>query len=210
MENRIEMEKPGPAHAAREVKATGCCGHHNFEKATEVLHDEHRVIERVLAVVEKLAAAPVEGSLDSWKKALDFFSHFADQCHHFKEEQVLFPAMEERGIPRDGGPIGMMLMEHEEGRTYVRSMLAAIALVETKNEAAKEILVDKAKAYLRLLKDHIQKEDEILFKIADDVISPDEQKQLLRSFEEHEAKEIGTGVHEKYLKLVEELERHCP
>ena len=211
MENRIEMEKPRPAHAAREVKATGCCGHHNFEKATEVLSDEHRVIERVLAVVEKLAAATGgrTPSIAGRRRSISF-SHFADQCHHFKEEQVLFPAMEERGIPRDGGPIGMMLMEHEEGRTYVRSMLAAIALVETKNEAAKEILVDKAKAYLRLLKDHIQKEDEILFKIADDVISPDEQKQLLRSFEEHEAKEIGTGVHEKYLKLVEELERDSP
>jgi hemerythrin-like domain-containing protein len=208
MENRIEMEKPGPTHAAREVKATGCCGHQTFEKATDVLSDEHRVIERVLAVVEKLAAAPVEGSLDSWKKALDFFRYFADQCHHLKEEQVLFPAMEEHGIPRDGGPVGMMLMEHEEGRTYVRSMLAAIALVETKNEAAKEILVDKAKAYLRLLKDHIQKEDEILFKIADDIISRDEQKQLLRSFEEHEAKEIGEGVHEKYLGVAEELERN--
>jgi hemerythrin-like domain-containing protein len=118
--------------------------------------------------------------------------------------------MEEHGIPREGGPIGVMLMEHEEGRGYVRSMLAAIPLVETKNEAAKEILIDKAKAYLRLLKEHIQKEDEILFRIADDVIPADEQKQLLRSFEEHEAKEMGTGVHEKYLKLVEELERHCP
>ena len=161
-------------------------------------------------MVEKLAAAPVEGRLDSWKQALDFIRHFADGCHHLKEEKVLFPAMEEHGIPRDGGPIGMMLMEHEEGRGYVRSMMGAIALVETKNEAAKEILIDKAKAYLRLLREHIQKEDEILFRIADDVIPPDEQKQLLRSFEEHEAKEMGTGVHEKYLKLVEELERHCP
>jgi hemerythrin-like domain-containing protein len=206
MENRIELEKSKPAHAAPEVKAAACCGHHHFEKATEVLSDEHRIIERVLAVVEKLATAPMEGSLDVWRKALDFFSHFADQCHHFKEEQVLFPAMEGRGIPRDGGPIGMMLMEHEEGRGYVRSMLGAIALVETKNEAAKEILIDKGKAYLRLLKEHIQKEDEILFRIADDVISPDEQKELLRSFEEHEVKEIGEGVHEKYLKIAEELE----
>ena len=206
MENRIELEKPKPAHAAPQVKAAACCGHHHFEKATEVLSDEHRVIERVLAVVEKLATAPVEGSLDSWKKALDFFSHFADQCHHFKEEQVLFPAMEERGIPRDGGPIGMMLTEHEEGRGLVRLMLAAIALMETKNEVAKEILIDKAKAYLRLMKDHIQKEDEVLFRIADDVIPADEQKALLRSFEEHEAKEMGTGVHEKYLKMVQELE----
>src|SRR5262245_8537761 len=208
MENRIEIEKRGRAHLPPEAKTATCCGHHHFEKATEVLSDEHRVIERVLAVVEKLAAAPVERSLDSWKKALDFFSQFADQCHHFKEEQVLFPAMEERGIPRDGGPIGMMLTEHEEGRGLVRSMLAAISLVETNNEVAKEILINKAKAYLRLMKDHIQKEDEVLFRIADDVIPADEQKALLRSFEEHEAKEIGEGVHEKYLKLVEELEEH--
>jgi hemerythrin-like domain-containing protein len=205
MENPIEMNKSGCAHAAHEIQPGGC-GHHHFEKATDMLSDEHRVIERVLAVLQKLTTRPVENSLDCWRETLDFFSHFADQCHHFKEEQVLFPAMEERGIPRDGGPIGMMLMEHEEGRTYVRAMLSAIPLVVTKNEAAKEILVDKAKAYLRLLKDHIQKEDEILFKIADDVISPDEQRQLLRSFEEHEAKEIGEGVHEKYLKIAEELE----
>jgi hemerythrin-like domain-containing protein len=208
MENRIEPEKPGPAHAAPKANPTGCCGHHHFEKATDLLSDEHRVIERALAVLQKLTIRPVEKSLDCWEKMLDFFSHFADQCHHFKEEQVLFPAMEERGIPRDGGPIGMILMEHEEGRGLVRLMLAAIALMETKNEVPKEILVDKAKAYVQLLKDHIQKEDEILFKIADDVIPADEQKALLRSFEEHEAKEIGEGVHEKYLKLVAELEKH--
>jgi hemerythrin-like domain-containing protein len=173
-----------------------------------LLSDEHRVIERVLAALEKLTTRPVEKSLDCWKKALDFFSHFADQCHHFKEEKVLFPAMEEHGMPRDGGPIGMMLTEHEEGRGYVRTMTAALTLAEAGNEAAKDTLLNNARAYLRLLREHIQKEDEILFRIADDVIPADEQKALLRSFEEHEAKEIGDGVHEKYLKLVEELEKH--
>ena len=203
------MNKSGCAHEAREIQPGGC-GHRHFEKATEMLSAEHRVIERVLDILQKLTTRPVENLLDHWRKTLDFFSHFADQCHHFKEEQVLFPAMEERGIPREGGPIGMMLMEHEEGRAYVRAMLSAIPLAETKNEVAKEILVDKAKAYLQLLKEHIQKEDEILFKIADDVIPADEQKALLRAFEEHEAKEMGEGVHEKYLKLVEELEQSVP
>jgi hemerythrin-like domain-containing protein len=208
MENRVEADRTQCIHAANGAEIQSVCARHHSDKATDLLSDEHRVIERVLAVLEKLTTRPVEKSLDCWKKALDFFSHFADQCHHFKEEQVLFPVMEERGIPRDGGPIGMMLMEHEEGRSYVRSMRAAISLVETENQVAKEILIDKAKAYVRLLKDHIKKEDEILFRIADDVIPADVQKALLRSFEEHEAKEIGEGVHEKYLKLVEELEEH--
>jgi len=81
-----------------------------------------------------------------------------------------------------------------------------VNLIDAKNEAAKETLVEIARAYLRLLREHIQKEDEILFRIADDVIPPDEQKLLLRTFEEHEAKEMGAGSHEKYLKIAEELE----
>jgi hemerythrin-like domain-containing protein len=183
------------------------CGHENLEKPTDILRAEHRVIERVLDVLERLAGEPVENCLEAWKKTLDFFSHFADQCHHLKEEQVLFPAMEEHGIPRDGGPIGVMLMEHEEGRSYVRSMKAALTLVEGKNTATAESLVSTARAYVRLLREHIQKEDEILFRIADDVLPQDEQKALLESFNEHEAREIGPGVHEKYLRLVEDLER---
>jgi hemerythrin-like domain-containing protein len=207
MKNLVDMNKPGSTDVTHETQPGGC-GHHHFEKATEILSDEHRVIERALDVLQKLTTRPVENSLGRWKKTLDFFTHFADQCHHFKEEQVLFPAMEGHGIPREGGPIGMMLMEHEEGRSCVRAMLGAMALVEAKNEAAEKILVDKAKAYLRLLREHIQKEDEVLFRMADDVIPADEQKALLRSFKEHEAREMGEGVHEKYLTLVEELEEN--
>jgi len=206
MENRVETNKTECIHATQQSKAACGCSHHHFEKATEMLSDEHRVIERVLAVLQKLTTRPVENSLDCWRKVLDFFSRFADQCHHFKEEQVLFPAMEKHGIPRDGGPIGMMLTEHEEGRAYVRTMMAALTLAEARNEAAKDNLLENAGAYLRLLREHIQKEDEILFRIADDVIPADEQNELLRSFEKHEAQEMGTGVHEKYLKIIRELE----
>jgi hemerythrin-like domain-containing protein len=181
--------------------------HGHYEKATEVLMDEHRIIERVLAVLERLTRTPVEKSLESWKKALDFIRNFADKCHHLKEEKILFPAMEEHGVPREGGPIGMMLLEHEEGRGYVRSMVAALTLLEASDEAAKETLLGSAKAYLDLLREHIQKEDEILFDMADEVIPEEEQKKLLRTFEEHEAKEMGTGVHQKYLEIAEELER---
>jgi hemerythrin-like domain-containing protein len=183
----------------------GCACGHQAEKPTQILTDEHRVIERVLGAVEKLAKGPV-GALEPWKKALDFIRHFADQCHHFKEEKVLFPAMEARGIPREDGPIGMMLMEHEEGRSYVRAMFAAISLIEAKNEAAKETLLSSAQAYCRLLREHIQKEDEVLFRMADEVISPDEQKKLSAAFAQHEAEEIGAGVHEKYLRIAAELE----
>ena len=86
----------------------GCGCAHKAEKPTEILSDEHRVIERVLNALDRLTAVPVNPSLEQWRKALEFLRNFADQCHHFKEEKVLFPAMEEHGIPREGGPIGMM------------------------------------------------------------------------------------------------------
>ena len=63
MENPIEIKKSGCAHGAREIQPEGC-GHHHFEKATEMLSAEHRVIERVLTVLQKLTTRPVENSLD--------------------------------------------------------------------------------------------------------------------------------------------------
>jgi len=184
----------------------GCGCAHKAEKPTEILSDEHRVIERVLDALQRLTAVPVNPSLEQWRKALEFFRHFADQCHHFKEEKVLFPALEEHGIPREGGPIGMMLAEHEEGRGHVRSMIDAMERVAQGNGAASTTLMDHARAYVTLLREHIQKEDDILFRMADEVIPEDEQRRILKDFENHEAEEMGAGAHEKYLSIARELE----
>lgn len=184
----------------------GCGCAHKAEKPTEILSDEHRVIERVLDALQRLTAVPVNPLLEQWRKALDFFRHFADQCHHFKEEKVLFPALEEHGIPREGGPIGMMLAEHEEGRGHVRSMIDAVEQVAKGNGAASTTLLDHARAYVTLLREHIQKEDDILFRMAEEVIPEEEQRRILKDFENHEAEEMGAGAHEKYLSIARELE----
>jgi hemerythrin-like domain-containing protein len=180
-------------------------GHH-AEKPTQILSDEHRIIERVLDAVQRLALAPARQNIARWQKALDFIRHFADQCHHCKEEQVLFPALEAHGIPTEGGPVGMMLQEHEEGRSLVRTMMDALARIEAGDNSGEAGLFDSAGKYLRLLREHIQKEDEILFRMADEVIPADEQKRLLQEFENHEVKEIGAGAHEKFLKIAVDLE----
>ena len=178
-----------------------------FAKATEALKHDHRVIEKVLAVLERLTESSGEISLEMWRQALDFIRNFADECHHLKEEKVLFPVLEEHGIPREGGPIGMMLLEHVEARGYVKAMAAALALAKEDPNATRTTLVENARAYLRLLREHIRKEDEVLFEMADETLSPEEQKELLHQFEEHEEREIGSGVHEKYLGIAAELER---
>jgi hemerythrin-like domain-containing protein len=182
----------------------GAHDHQAFERTTEVLSAEHRVIETVLDALEKLAREAENSALSDWAKALDFFRNFADKCHHLKEEKLLFPALEEHGIPREGGPIGMMLAEHEEGRGYVRAMVAALEAA-AQDPGARRILRKEATAYIRLLREHITKEDEVLFQMADNVLSAAEQQKLLRDFEEHESREIGVGFHEKYLGIAREL-----
>jgi hemerythrin-like domain-containing protein len=178
--------------------------HQSFERATEALSADHRVIETVLDALEKLAQNLDSSALEHWAKALDFIRNFADKCHHLKEEKLLFPALEERGIPREGGPIGMMVAEHEEGRGYVRAMAAALEEA-AHNPGARQILSKEAIAYIRLLREHIWKEDEVLFHMADGVLNMDEHQQLLRDFEEHELRELGAGFHESYLRIAGEL-----
>lgn len=179
---------------------------HQAEKPTQILSDEHRIIERVLDAVQRLTLAPARQNLQRWQKALDFIRHFADQCHHCKEEQVLFPALEAHGIPTEGGPVGMMLQEHEEARSLVRAMMDALARIEAGDDSAEAGLFDSAGQYLRLLREHIQKEDEVLFRMADEVIPADEQKRLLQEFENHEVKEMGAGAREKFLQIAVDLE----
>jgi hemerythrin-like domain-containing protein len=173
-------------------------------KPTEILMAEHRVIEQVLACLEKMAAQAVAtGQVDRAPalQALEFFRMFADKCHHGKEEAQLFPLMEARGFPRHGGPTGVMLHEHEQGRACVRAMAAAI-----EQQAATEFAA-QARQFIALLSQHIQKEDHCLFAMADQRFTAADQATLLAQFEKVEHEEMGAGTHEKFLGIAADLAR---
>lgn len=178
--------------------------------ATEVLKTEHRAIERMLAIVEEAARRLHEGQdvdPDVIRSAIDFIRTFADHCHHVKEEDTLFPLLEERGMPRDSGPIGVMLLEHEEGRDYVRGMAAAVEQYAAGDKGAGAAIAENARGYVGLLRDHILKEDTILYPMADNVLSESDQEALVAKFDKLETEVIGEGVHERYHQLLDDLER---
>ena len=171
-------------------------------KPTEILSSEHRVIEQVLDCLDQIVhEANTTGQLDadSATDAVDFFRTFADQCHHGKEEVHLFPAMEAKGFPRHGGPTGVMLAEHDQGRDCVRQMRAAIPAAAQGDRAALQQFSVAAENYSALLRQHIQKEDHCLFSMADNAFSAADQAALLAKFEKVEAEEMGAGTHEKLL-----------
>lgn len=141
--------------------------------ATQLLRDEHRVILHGLrsleVAAERLSAdQPLPAGL--WDQMLAWLRAFADRNHHAKEEGSLFPAMLKAGVPAHGGPIDVMLEEHAEGR----ALLAAMAAGGGAERAA------SARRYVRLLCDHIDKENGVLFPLADAVLDARAQAELLR------------------------------
>lgn len=178
--------------------------------ATEILMDEHRVIERVLDALESAANLATQGGQirpGFFIDASDFIKGFADGCHHMKEEGVLFKAMIESGMPAHDGPIAVMLAEHEQGRMHTRSIRAGAEKWLAGDLSAREAVVSSAHGYVALLRQHIAKEDNVLFPMADRVIPLEKQDQVTKDFERIEHEETGEGVHEKYLTMAEALEK---
>jgi len=143
---------------------------------TEVLREEHRVILRALGALEAAAARLAGGRPlpeGWWPEVIGLLRAFADKNHHAKEETSLFPAMVKAGVPSVGGPIEVMLEEHQRGRALVRAMEAG----EPAARAA------KAREYVTLLREHIDKENGVLFPLADAVLDEAAQRVLQHEFD---------------------------
>jgi hemerythrin-like domain-containing protein len=179
-------------------------------EATQILMEEHRVIERVLAALETAASRLRSGEAISpaiFLQAADFIKGFADGCHHKKEEGVLFPAMQAVGVPGEGGPIGVMLAEHQEGRQLTGAMRAAAERLGAGELDAGAELARSALDYVALLRQHIAKEDNVLFPMAEQVLQGAAQREVSMAFERVEHEETGEGVHERFLDLAASIEK---
>lgn len=179
-------------------------------QATQVLRDEHEGILAMLAVVEAAAYRLRDGHSippTLFTDAVSFFRNFADACHHGKEELELFPKLVERGIPNEGGPVGVMLIEHDQGRAFVRGMAEAAELYAQGNATAVPNLVKNALGYVRLLRGHIDKENGALFVMADNVLSDADQSRLYEAFEEIERTRTGPGEHERYHAMIAQYQK---
>ncbi|MEI6518541.1 MAG: hemerythrin domain-containing protein [bacterium] len=176
--------------------------------ATQELRNEHEGILIMLNVIEKIATDLKTGkaaNLDHLDKIIDFLTTFVDKCHHGKEEDLLFPALVKAGVPNEGGPVGVMLAEHTQGRTYIKAMKDALNLLHTGDVEAQILFADAALGYVFLLRDHIAKENNVLFVMAENRLSPEEHTILAAGFKKIEDERIGAGVHEQFHALLDQL-----
>jgi hemerythrin-like domain-containing protein len=144
-------------------------------EAIETLMTEHRLIERVCDAVAAFAEEAARKSADDKAELgrfVTFIRELADGVHHAKEEEVLFAAMVEAGFPRHAGPVGVMLAEHTEGRRLV-SILRGLAEQQAPwSVTDRQNLVEAAYGYGGLLRQHIHKEDAILYPMAEQRLAP--------------------------------------
>lgn len=168
---------------------------------TDMLSADHRVIEQVLDCIECLArAARVDGSIDLVRSgaALEFLGAFVERLHHGKEERHLFPALHARGMSENVGPIPVMLNEHDIGRSESARMRIALDHSDGPEFAT------SALEYVELLREHIAKEDGVLFPMGEERLTDADRRDLLAAFERAD-RECGPGGREYLVKSADEL-----
>lgn len=178
-------------------------------KAIEILVKEHDSILKMIEITTIILKKEdkTEINIDHIENIIDFIKNFADKYHHLKEEDVLFMEMEKYGMPREGGPIGVMLAEHDEGRNYIK--LAAQGVAEYKQGNTKALIEIESNLldFCTLLTNHIGKENSILYPMAERLLPGKILKAMSENFEAANTATTNNEYFDKYLKMVNELSR---
>ena len=150
---------------------------------TQVMVKEHQLILRMIALLERNVALMEQGRFRNWQffiDAVDFIRNYADRFHHAKEEDILFIEMAAVIDQGDGclhcNPIPQMLHEHDLGRNFLQEMKMGLSKGDQKK------IISAARGYAYLLQDHIFKEDNILYPMADQILTNDSQNLILGKF----------------------------
>ncbi len=182
-------------------------------RPTDILKQEHRNIERMLSVLERAVGRASAGESiqpQVFRDAIRFIQLYADRCHHGKEEDLLFTAMEQRGFPREAGPIAVMLYEHDKGRSHIKSMIEAVERLEQGNAGAITDIQSHALGFIGLLRQHIHKEDHVLFPMADHHLHEADIVRLEKEFAQVEASSESCSMKSELIGLLNALEKQFP
>lgn len=173
--------------------------------ATHELRRDHEVIMEVLNAMDMLRMLLRQGKdvpLEVIDDTIDFAKNFTDRCHHGKEENVLFPALNAAGMPKDDGPIAVMLREHMQGREILVRIEDALARYKQGSSSLDGVIAG-IEEYVMLMQHHISKENNVLFNMADMLLSS-KSNELNKGYEmiEHE---VMHDKHEHYKEMVDSI-----
>jgi hemerythrin-like domain-containing protein len=176
-----------------------------MSSATKDLEDDHVHILRLTDVMEKITKAS-EPDIADLETIVYLIRNYADGFHHAKEETILFPWLSEKGFSQQQGPVGVMLSEHTQGRNYAKGMADGIALFKQGDSSALDIVFLNMTGYISLLRNHIAKENNILFRMADKVLTVEDHADLLKKYSEVIPQTLKGGGLTEYLTDIERLD----
>ncbi len=179
-------------------------------RPSEELMSEHRVIERMLACMDCEADAIEAGKTPPvwvFLQTSEFIHGFADECHHGKEEWKMFPTLARDGMPTETGPMKQLIEDHRQGREFNRRIHSAAQRLEAGDMTAKREVLDAIRGYVKLLRVHIKKEDNMFFPMADKMLDEaGQQHELQEEFKQVERDVMGPGAHERFIGMLEHVE----
>jgi len=181
----------------------------NYTRWDDFLVAEHEMIERAMAVlksnlekIDEAVKAPLQ-----MRRALDFLLEFGDKMHNTKEEKFLFPLMGQKGLPVEGGPIGVMLMEHDAERKLLQRMMAELNNLAEATTAGRQKFAAEGFEYLTIRAEHIWKENDVLYGMGRKVFSDEENTSLLHEFKTLDRQTYGDTAREHYAQMLAEVEK---
>jgi hemerythrin-like domain-containing protein len=172
--------------------------------ATQNLENDHVQILRLIEVMERITES-ADPNVEHLELIVKVIREFADGLHHAKEEQLLFPLMVQKGFSNESGPVAVMLHDHAEGRNYVKGMAENISRFQHGDKTAIQGIYRNMLSYAYLLKNHIGKENNVLFRMADKAFTSAEQESLLLDFTKVELSQENQYSKSDYITMIDKL-----
>lgn len=176
---------------------------------TDLLKREHLFIERALDVLAAIRDALGKGAAPpaaDITELLAFLQGYADDLHHLKEERCLFVALGRAGMPAEGGPVAVMLHEHDLGRELLRKLVESTPAISA-SDAERRAFCRNASRYVELLREHIGKENGILFPMAERLLPRSVKEEVLQRFAAIDEPAQASGALARFEHSLAELER---
>ena len=168
---------------------------------------EHRLIERMLAVIQDtLAQVKKTGTIDPLfiDIAVDFIRTYADRTHHGKEEDILFRDLNNKDLSDvDRRGMNQLIEDHLLGRRTTKALDEANKRYRNGDTAAFGDIVSCLHTLLDFYPRHIEREDKVFFPAARAYFSEAEDQAMLAEFQDFDRKII----HEKYKSVVDNLKK---
>lgn len=175
--------------------------------ATDNLRHEHRAVERMLAILERMVARSLtDADAPALAEVLEFLRVFVDACHHHKEEELLFPVLLGEDVEGAHEQIDQLLAEHEEGRAIVSVIATGLGGVGSGDSSTWSDMARAITEYVALIRLHVASEEAGVFALADVGLSDPMQLELCEGYEDIERNVVGEGKHEAFHEMLDRLD----